>query len=62
MYSSASRLIGLELSEDFVRLQNNMLQKHRLNDRVQVGVEHQTAESQLSSSSLFLDMLCSWCL
>ncbi|XP_034431685.1 uncharacterized protein zgc:109986 isoform X1 [Hippoglossus hippoglossus] len=36
VYSSASRLIGLELSEDFVRLQNNMLQKYRLNDRVQV--------------------------
>ncbi|XP_062252930.1 uncharacterized protein zgc:109986 isoform X2 [Platichthys flesus] len=36
VYSSASRLIGLELSEDFVRLQNDMLQKYKLNDRVQV--------------------------
>ncbi|XP_069391323.1 uncharacterized protein [Paralichthys olivaceus] len=36
VYSSASQLLGLELSEDFVRLQNNMLQKYKLNDRVQV--------------------------
>ncbi|XP_050923936.1 uncharacterized protein zgc:109986 [Lates calcarifer] len=36
VYSSASQLIGLELSEDFVRLQNNMLHKYRLSDRVQV--------------------------
>ncbi|CAB1416289.1 unnamed protein product [Pleuronectes platessa] len=36
VYSSASRLIGLELSEDFVRLQNDMLQKYKLNDRVQL--------------------------
>ncbi|XP_040916700.1 uncharacterized protein zgc:109986 isoform X2 [Toxotes jaculatrix] len=36
VYSSASRLLGLELSEEFVRLQNNMILKYRLNDRVQV--------------------------
>ncbi|KAM4724494.1 uncharacterized protein FYW61_014906 isoform 2-T7 [Anableps anableps] len=36
VYSSASRLIGLELSEDFVRLQNDMLHKYGLADRVQV--------------------------
>ncbi|XP_027891534.1 uncharacterized protein LOC114155706 isoform X1 [Xiphophorus couchianus] len=36
VYSSASRLIGLELSEDFVRLQNDMLHKYGLSDRVQV--------------------------
>uniref|UniRef100_A0A3B4XFL2 Zgc:109986 n=2 Tax=Seriola lalandi dorsalis TaxID=1841481 RepID=A0A3B4XFL2_SERLL len=36
VYSSASRLLGLELSEEFVQLQNNMLQKYRLSDRVQV--------------------------
>ncbi|KAG7238085.1 hypothetical protein INR49_031439 [Caranx melampygus] len=36
VYSSASRLLGLELSEEFVQLQNNILQKYRLNDRVQV--------------------------
>uniref|UniRef100_A0A8D3AML1 Zgc:109986 n=1 Tax=Scophthalmus maximus TaxID=52904 RepID=A0A8D3AML1_SCOMX len=36
VYSSASQLLGLELSDDFVRLQNNMLHKYRLNDRVQV--------------------------
>ncbi|XP_022621872.1 uncharacterized protein LOC111237171 [Seriola dumerili] len=36
VYSSASRLLGLELSEEFVQLQNNMLQKYRLNDRVKV--------------------------
>uniref|UniRef100_A0A3B4WG70 Zgc:109986 n=1 Tax=Seriola lalandi dorsalis TaxID=1841481 RepID=A0A3B4WG70_SERLL len=38
VYSSASRLLGLELSEEFVQLQNNMLQKYRLSDRVQVGL------------------------
>ncbi|XP_005812129.1 uncharacterized protein LOC102226181 isoform X1 [Xiphophorus maculatus] len=36
VYSSASRLIGLELSEDFVRLQNDTLHKYGLSDRVQV--------------------------
>ncbi|MED6271375.1 hypothetical protein CHARACLAT_019634 [Characodon lateralis] len=36
VYSSASRLIGLELSEDFVRLQNDILHKYRLADRIQV--------------------------
>ncbi|XP_043998623.1 uncharacterized protein zgc:109986 [Gambusia affinis] len=36
VYSSASRLIGLELSEDFVRLQNDMLHKYGMSDRVQV--------------------------
>lgn len=38
VYSSASRLIGLELSEDFVRLQNDTLHKYGLSDRVQVRV------------------------
>ncbi|XP_053170848.1 uncharacterized protein LOC128354695 [Scomber japonicus] len=36
VYSSASQLVGLELSEEFIRLQNEMLQKYRLTDRVQV--------------------------
>ncbi|XP_029349747.1 uncharacterized protein LOC115035859 [Echeneis naucrates] len=36
VYSSASRLLGLELSEEFVQLQNKMLHKYRLTDRVQV--------------------------
>ncbi|XP_014892068.1 uncharacterized protein LOC106949993 [Poecilia latipinna] len=36
LYSSASRLIGLEFSEDFVRLQNDTLHKYGLSDRVQV--------------------------
>ncbi|KAM9354034.1 uncharacterized protein KZ484_012211 isoform 2-T2 [Pholidichthys leucotaenia] len=36
VYSSASQLIGLELSEEFVRLQNDVLHKYKLTDRVQV--------------------------
>lgn len=36
MYSSASQLLGVELSEDFVRLQKKIVEKYRLNDRVQV--------------------------
>uniref|UniRef100_A0A1A8N4X0 Methyltransferase type 11 domain-containing protein n=2 Tax=Nothobranchius rachovii TaxID=451742 RepID=A0A1A8N4X0_9TELE len=36
LYSSASQLLGLELNKDFVRLQNEILQKYRLTDRVQV--------------------------
>ncbi|XP_008275334.1 uncharacterized protein LOC103353920 isoform X2 [Stegastes partitus] len=36
VYSSASRLFGLEISKEFVALQNEMLQKFRLTDRVQV--------------------------
>ncbi|XP_047467241.1 uncharacterized protein zgc:109986 isoform X3 [Mugil cephalus] len=36
VYSSASRLLGLELNEEFVRLQNDILLKYRLTDRVQV--------------------------
>ncbi|XP_008312842.1 uncharacterized protein LOC103381983 [Cynoglossus semilaevis] len=36
VYSSASQLLGVELSEDFVRLQKKIVEKYRLNDRVQV--------------------------
>ncbi|XP_069008905.1 uncharacterized protein [Embiotoca jacksoni] len=36
VYSSASQLLGLELSEDFVRLQNDMLHKYGMANRVQV--------------------------
>ncbi|XP_030574729.1 uncharacterized protein LOC115772555 [Archocentrus centrarchus] len=36
VYSSASRLLGLEICEDFVRLQDNLLHKYRLTDRVEV--------------------------
>ncbi|KAM9842643.1 uncharacterized protein ACBR49_014036 isoform 2-T2 [Aulostomus maculatus] len=36
VYSSASQLVGLELSEEFVQLQNDVLQKYQLTDRVQV--------------------------
>ncbi|KAM6912293.1 uncharacterized protein FYW49_010813 [Xenentodon cancila] len=36
LYSSASWIIGLELSSDFIRLQNEMLLKYNLTDRVQV--------------------------
>ncbi|XP_028996009.1 uncharacterized protein zgc:109986 isoform X2 [Betta splendens] len=36
VFSSASQLIGLELSEEFVQLQNDILLRFRLNDRVQV--------------------------
>nr|XP_013770481.1 PREDICTED: uncharacterized protein LOC102205492 [Pundamilia nyererei] len=36
VYSSASRLLGLEISEGFVRLQDSMLHKYKLTDRVQV--------------------------
>lgn len=38
VYSSASRLIGLELNEDFVRLQHDIVQKYKLSDRVQVSL------------------------
>lgn len=38
VYSSASRLLGLEISEGFVRLQDSMLHKYKLTDRVQVCV------------------------
>lgn len=38
VYSSASRLLGLEISEAFVRLQDSMLHKYKLTDRVQVCV------------------------
>ncbi|XP_017294601.1 uncharacterized protein zgc:109986 [Kryptolebias marmoratus] len=36
VYSSASRLLGLELNEDFVRLQNDIVHKYKFSDRVQV--------------------------
>lgn len=38
VYSSASWLLGLEISEAFVRLQDSMLHKYKLTDRVQVCV------------------------
>ncbi|XP_054470504.1 uncharacterized protein zgc:109986 isoform X2 [Anoplopoma fimbria] len=36
VFSSASQLVGLEISEEFVKLQNNILQKYKLTDRIQV--------------------------
>ncbi|XP_070835435.1 uncharacterized protein [Chaetodon trifascialis] len=36
VFSSASQLIGLELSGEFVELQNDILQKYKLTDRIQV--------------------------
>lgn len=42
VYSSASKLVGLELSGDFARMQNDMLQKYQMTDRVQVGLRTST--------------------
>ncbi|XP_061676492.1 uncharacterized protein zgc:109986 [Syngnathoides biaculeatus] len=36
VYSSASRLVGVELSEEFVGLQNKMVHKYGMNPRVEV--------------------------
>ncbi|XP_070698822.1 uncharacterized protein [Pempheris klunzingeri] len=36
VFSSASQLVGLEISEEFVKLQNEILQKYKLTDRIQV--------------------------
>ncbi|XP_038583980.1 uncharacterized protein zgc:109986 isoform X2 [Micropterus salmoides] len=36
VFSSASQLIGLELSDEFVKLQNDILQKYKLTDRIKV--------------------------
>ncbi|XP_076013141.1 uncharacterized protein LOC143005671 isoform X2 [Genypterus blacodes] len=36
LYSSASQLVGVEISEEFVQLQNLMVEKYRFSDRVQV--------------------------
>ncbi|XP_033844445.1 uncharacterized protein zgc:109986 [Periophthalmus magnuspinnatus] len=36
VFSSAARLIGLELNEDFVRLQNQVIHKYGFGDRIQV--------------------------
>ncbi|KAM9341776.1 uncharacterized protein ABDE67_015431 [Symphorus nematophorus] len=36
MFSSASQLIGVELSEDFVKLQNDIVHKYQLMDRIKV--------------------------
>ncbi|XP_068195371.1 uncharacterized protein zgc:109986 [Antennarius striatus] len=36
VFSSAAQLIGLELSGEFVKLQNDVLQKYSLTDRIQV--------------------------
>ncbi|XP_061531846.1 uncharacterized protein zgc:109986 [Phycodurus eques] len=36
VYSSASRLVGVELSEEFVHLQNKMVHKYGMNVRVEV--------------------------
>lgn len=42
MFSSSSQLIGLELSEEFVTLQNDMVQKYQLADRVKVHTQPHT--------------------
>ncbi|XP_061750920.1 uncharacterized protein zgc:109986 [Nerophis ophidion] len=36
LFSAASRLVGVELSQDFVDLQNKMVDKYAMRDRVQV--------------------------
>ncbi|KAM6916845.1 uncharacterized protein PEZ65_012771 [Lycodopsis pacificus] len=36
VFSSSSQLIGLEISEEFVKLQKNILQKYKMTDRIQV--------------------------
>ncbi|KAK5887075.1 hypothetical protein CesoFtcFv8_018044 [Champsocephalus esox] len=36
VFSSASRLVGLEISEEFVKLQENIVQKYTMTDRIQV--------------------------
>lgn len=36
MFSSASQLIGLEISEEFVKLQNEIVEKYQLADRIKV--------------------------
>lgn len=40
MFSSASQLIGLEISEEFVKLQNDIVEKYQLTDRVKVPRIH----------------------
>lgn len=42
MFSSCSQLIGLELSQQFVTLQNDMVHKYRLADRVKVNTHTHT--------------------
>ncbi|XP_068456949.1 uncharacterized protein zgc:109986 isoform X2 [Clinocottus analis] len=36
VFSSASQLVGVEINEEFVKLQKNILQKYNLMDRIQV--------------------------
>ncbi|XP_036927234.1 uncharacterized protein zgc:109986 isoform X2 [Acanthopagrus latus] len=36
VFSSASQLVGVELSEEFVKLQNDIIRKYQLTDRIQV--------------------------
>ncbi|CAJ1074917.1 uncharacterized protein zgc:109986 [Xyrichtys novacula] len=36
LFSSASRLVGVEISEEFVKLQNDVVLKYNLSDRIQV--------------------------
>lgn len=36
LFSSASQLIGLEISEEFVKLQNEIVEKYQMADRIKV--------------------------
>lgn len=40
VFSSASQLIGLEISEEFVQLQKDIVEKYQLTDRIQVPRIH----------------------
>lgn len=40
MFSSASQLIGLEISEEFVKLQKDIVDKYQLTDRIKVPTIH----------------------
>ncbi|XP_037550889.1 uncharacterized protein zgc:109986 [Nematolebias whitei] len=55
LYSSASRLFGLELNEDFIRLQNDIVHKYKFSDRVQVlHADVCTQEVLLSSTDVLI--------
>lgn len=40
MFSSASQLIGLEISEEFVKLQKDVVEKYQMTDRIKVPTGH----------------------
>lgn len=58
VFSLSSQLIGLEISEEFVKLQNDIVQKYQLADRVKVHTHTHTVQCVMLLFTARRSQLC----